>query len=290
MLIYGYAVGVFPSRQLARRLEEDVAFRVLAAGTFPAHRTIREFRQLHQTEFAALFVQVVQLAREAGLVKLGRVGIDGTKVKANASKHKAMSYGRLRETEGRLKTEIAELLRQAEAQDAADDGQYGVARRGDELPAELARREARLQVIQAAKVRLEARQRAQDERDGRRVDDDGNTRGPGGKACQHPFGVPADRAQENFADPDSRIMKTRDGFQQCYNAQAAVDDGSQLIVATTVTNCAADEGQLLPLVDAVRTNTGTAPTLTLADSGYASEDTFAGLEARELVAVVALGR
>jgi IS5 family transposase len=233
---------------------------------------------------------VVQLAREAGLVKLGRVGIDGTKVKANASKHKAMSYGRMGETETRLKTEIAELLRQAEAQDAAADGQYGVERRGDELPAELARREARLQVIQAAKARLEARQRAQDERDGRRIDDDGNTRGPGGKACQRPFGVPADRAQENFTDPDSRIMKTGDGFQQCYNAQAAVDEGSQLIVATTVTNGAADQGQLVPLVDAVRNNTGAVPTLTLADSGYASEDTFAALEARELVAVVALGR
>jgi hypothetical protein len=267
-----------------------VAFRVLAAGNFPAHRTIREFRQLHQTEFAALFVQVVQLAREAGLVKLGRVGIDGTKVKANASKHKAMSYGRLRETEARLKSEIAELLRRAEAQDAAEDGQYGVERRGDELPAELARREARLQVIQAAKARLEARQRAQDERDGRRVDDDGNTRGPGGKGCQRAFGVPAERAQENFTDPDSRIMKTGDGFQQCYNAQAAVDEGSQLIVATTVTNGAADQGQLVPLLDAVRNNTGAVPTLTLADSGYASEDTFAALEARELVAVVALGR
>ncbi len=276
VLIYGYAVGVFSSRQLARRSEEDVAFRVLAAGNFPAHRTIREFRQLHQTEFAALFVQVVQLAREAGLVKLGRVGIDGTKVKANASKHKAMSYGRLRETEARLKSEIAELLRRAEAQDAAEDGQYGVERRGDELPAELARREAR--------------QRAQDERDGRRVDDDGNTRGPGGKGCQRAFGVPAERAQENFTDPDSRIMKTGDGFQQCYNAQAAVDEGSQLIVATTVTNGAADQGQLVPLLDAVRNNTGAVPTLTLADSGYASEDTFAALEARELVAVVALGR
>ena len=290
VLIYGYAVGVFSSRQLARRLEEDVAFRVLAAGNFPAHRTIREFRQLHQTEFAALFVQVVQLAREAGLVTLGRVGIDGTKVKANASKHKAMSYGRMGETETRLKTEIAELLRQAEAQDAAEDGQYGAAQRGDELPAELARREQRLQVIQAAKARLEARQRAQDAQDGRRVDDDGNTRGPGGGVCQRPFGVPEHRAQENFTDPDSRIMKTGEGFQQCYNAQAAVDEGSQLIVATTVTNGAADQGQLLPLVEAVHDNTGAVPTITLADSGYASEDTFAGLEARELVAVVALGR
>jgi transposase len=293
VLIYAYAVGVFSSRKIARRLEEDVAFRVLGAGNFPAHRTLREFRQLHLAEFTALFVQVVQLAREAGLVKLGRVGIDGTKVKANASKRKAMSYGRMGETAARLKTEVAELLRQAEAQDAAEDGQYGVERRGDELPTELARREQRLQVIQAAKARLEARQRAQDAQDGRRVDDDGNTRGPGGGACQRPFGVPEARAQDNFTDPDSRIMKTGDGFQQCYNAQAAVDEGSQLIVATALTNGAADNGQLLPMVEAVQDNTGALPAVTLADSGYASEATFVALEALEargLTAVVALGR
>jgi len=290
VLIYAYAVGVFSSRKIACRLEEDVAFRVLGAGNFPAHRTLREFRQLHLAEFTALFVQVVQLAREAGLVKLGRVGIDGTKVKANASKRKAMSYGRMGETEARLKTEIGELLRQAEAQDAAEDGQYGVERRGDELPTELARREQRLQVIQAAKARLEARQRAQDAQDGRRVDDDGNTRGPGGGACQRPFGVPEARAQDNFTDPDSRIMKTGDGFQQCYNAQAAVDEGSQLIVATALTNGAADNGQLLPLVAAVQRTTGALPAVTLADSGYASEATFAALETQGLTAVVALGR
>lgn len=290
VLVYAYASGVFSSRKIASRLEEDVAFRVLGAGNFPAHRTIREFRQLHLSEFAALFVQVVQLAREAGLVKLGRVGIDGTKIKANASKHKAMSYGRMRQEEERLKAEIAGLLQQAEVQDAEEDGHYGIDRRGDELPEELSRREQRLAVIQAAKARLEARQREQDRQDGRRVDEDGETRGPGGRACKRAFGVPEEKAQDNFTDPESRIMKTADGFQQAYNAQAAVDDGSQLIVATGLTNCAADNGQLLPMIEATRRNTGSAPDMTLADSGYASEGNFAALEAEQLAACVALAR
>lgn len=290
VLVYAYANGVFSSRVIARRLEEDVAFRVLGAGNFPAHRTIREFRQLHLAEFSGLFVQVVQLAREAGLVKLGRVGIDGTKVKANASKHKAMSYARMREEEARLKAEIGALLQQAEAQDKAEDTRYGAHRRGDELPEELARREQRLQVIQAAKARLEARQREQDHQDGRRVDENDQTRGPGGRICKRAFGVPQDKAQENFTDPQSRIMKTGEGFQQCYNAQAAVEEDSRLIVANALNNCAADTEQLLPMVRATIRNTGAVPAMTLADSGYASEDNFAALECEELAACVALGR
>ena len=289
VLVYAYASGVFSSRKVAGRLEEDVAFRVLGSGNFPAHRTIREFRQLHLAEFSALFVQIVQLAREAGLVKLGRIGIDGTKIKANASKHKAMSYGRMLEQEQRLKSEIADLLKQAEAQDAQEDAQYGD-RRGDELPDELGRREQRLKIIQAAKARLEARQREQDEKDGRSMDDDGQTRGPGGGRCKRTFGVPEDKAQDNFTDPQSRIMKTADGFQQGYNAQAAVDEDSHVIVATGLTDCAADVHQLLPMLEATMRNTGAAPAMTLADSGYASEDNFAALEAKQLTACVALAR
>lgn len=289
VLVYAYASGVFSSRKIAGRLEEDVAFRVLGSGNFPAHRTIREFRQLHLAEFSALFVQIVQLAREAGLVKLGRIGIDGTKIKANASKHKAMSYGRMLEQEQRLKSEIADLLKQAEAQDAQEDAQYGD-RRGDELPDELGRREQRLKIIQAAKARLEARQREQDEKDGRSMDDDGQTRGPGGGRCKRAFGVPEDKAQDNFTDPQSRIMKTADGFQQGYNAQAAVDEDSHMIVATGLTDCAADVHQLLPMLEATMRNTGAAPAMTLADSGYASEDNFAALESKHLTACVALAR
>lgn len=248
VLVYAYASGVFSSRKVAGRLEEDVAFRVLGSGNFPAHRTIREFRQLHLAEFSALFVQIVQLAREAGLVKLGRIGIDGTKFKANASKRKAMRHGRMLAQEQRLK------------------------------------------ITQAAKARLEARQREQDEKDGRSMDDDGQTRGPGGGRCKRAFGVPEDKAQDNFTDPQSRIMKTADGFQQGYNAQAAVDEDSHVIVATGLTDCAADVHQLLPMIDATMRNTGTAPAMTLADSGYASEDNFAALEAKHLTACVALAR
>ena len=290
VLVYAYASGVFPSRKIAKRLEENVAFRVLAAGNFPAHRTLREFRQLHLPEFSALFVQIVGLAREAGLVKLGRVGIDGTKVKANASKRKAMSYGRMRSEEARLAAEIAELLQQAEAKDRAEDRQYGKDRRGDELPDELARREQRLQVIQAAKARLEARQRELDQAACRQAGEDGHTHGPTGRRCQRGFGVPPDQAQDNFTDPESRIMKTADGFQQGYNAQAAVDEDSRLIVATTLNNVAVDVQQLLPVIAATQRNTGAAPAMTLADAGYASEANFTTLEAQGLPACVALGR
>jgi transposase len=290
VLVYAYASGVFSSRKIAVKLQEDVAFRVLGANNFPAHRTIREFRQLHLGEFSALFVQVVRLAREAGLIKLGRLGVDGTKIRANASKHKAMSYGRMKEEEVRLKNEIAQLLKQAEATDAAEDAQHGADRVGNELPEELRRREQRLKMIQAAKARLEARQRQADIEAGRSKDDDGNTRGPTGRRCQRELGTPQEKDQENFTDPQSRIMNTAEGFQQCYNGQAAVDEGSQLIVAADLGNNASDNGQLLPMLEQTKANVGVAPQMTLADTGYASEDTLRELEARGLEACVALGR
>ena len=290
VLVYAYASGVFSSRKIARGLEQDVALRVLGAGNFPAHRTLRAFRLSHLAEFSALFVQVVQLAREAGLVALGRLGIDGTKVKANASKRKAMSYGRMREREQQLKADIAALTEQAECQDAAEDREYGKDQRGDELPQELSRREARLEAIQAAKARLETRQREQDQEDGRHVDDKGTTHGPGGGVCKRALGVPPDKTQDNFTDPQSRIMKTTHGFDQCYNAQAAVDGGSQLIVATEVTASGTDNAYLLPMVEATRQNTGALPEMTLADAGYASEANFAAMEALSAPACVALAR
>jgi transposase len=208
ILIYGYASGVFSSRKMARKLHEDVAFRMLCANNYPAHRTIREFRQLHLKEFSALFVQVVKLAREAGLVSLGRVGVDGTKIKANASKHKAMSYARMQEEEARLKREIAGLLKQAEAQDAADEGRYGPDDHNGGLPQELKRRADRLKVIEEAKVRLEERQRQADKAEARYVDEGGVTRGPTNRPIKRPYGVPEPAAQDNFTDPDSRIMPT----------------------------------------------------------------------------------
>lgn len=290
VLVYAYASGVFSSRKIATRLQEDVAFRVLGANNFPAHRTIREFRQLHLQEFSALFVGVVKLAREAGLIKLGRLGIDGTKIRANASKRKAMSYGRMKEEEARLKNEIAQLLKQAEGTDRAEDAEHGPDRLGTELPEELKRRDDRLKVIQAAKARLEQRQLQADTEEGRSKDDDGNTRGPTGRSCTRELGIPKDKDQENFTDPQSRIMKTQEGFQQCYNGQAAVDEDSRLIVAADLSNNAPDNGQLLPMVEQTQANTGLSPEMTLADAGYASEAAFRELEARGLAASVALGR
>jgi transposase len=288
ILLYGYVTGTFSSRGIARKLQEDVAYRVLAAGNFPAHRTIAEFRQRHLADFEALFVQVVQLAREAGVITLGTVAVDGSKVRAHASKHKAMSYKRMREDEQRLQAEIADLLAQAEATDAAEDARHGADRTGEELPAELQRRDTRLATIQAAKARLEARQAAKDRETGRTPDD--GRKGHGTKPYKRDFGVPEDRAQENFTDPDSRIMKTGDGYQQCYNGQVAVDAASQLIVATRLSNVSADQGTLVPLVAQVCTNLAAAPAEVLADAGFRDEATFVTLEQRGIPAYVSLGR
>jgi len=287
VLLYAYATGTFSSRRIARKLEEDVAYRVLAAGNFPAHRTIADFRQQHVAAFQAVFVQVVQIAREAGVIHLGALAVDGSKVKANANKHKAMSYGRMRQEEQRLRDEIAALTAQAEASDAAEDAVHGPDVRGDELPAELQRREERLAKIAAAKARLEARQVDDDRQKGRTPDD-------GRKSRRRPFardfGVPPDDAQDNFTDPESRIMKTSSGFDQCYNGQLAVDEASQIIVATGLTTCAADNAELLPLLDQTRVSLDAQPNEVLADAGYRGEATFHTLETRDITAYISLGR
>ncbi len=265
VLVYAYATGTFSSRRIARKLEEDVAYRVLAAGNFPAHRTIAEFRQQYLAAFEALFVQVVQIAREAGVVQLGALAVDGSKVKANASKHKAMSYGRMRQEDQRLRDEIAALLAKADAVDAAEDAEHGPDVRGDELPAELQRREERLAKIAAAKARLEARQADEDRRKGRTPDDGRKSRGH--KPFARDFGVPPDDAQDNFTDPESRIMKTSSGFDQCYK----------------------DNAELLPLIDQVHATLGEHPRDVLADAGYRGEATFQTLEARDITAYISLG-
>jgi len=287
VLLYAYATGTFSSRRIARKLEEDVAYRVLAAGNCPAHRTIAEFRQQHLAAFEALFVQVVQIAREAGVLRLGALAVDGSKVKANASKHKAMSYGRMCHEDQRLRDEIAALMTQAEAVDAAEDAEHGPDVRGDELPVELQRRETRLAKIAAAKARLEARQAEEDRQKGRTPDD-------GRKSRRRPFardfGVPPDDAQDNFTDPESRIMKTSQGFDQCYNGQIAVDEATQLIVATGLTNCAADQGQLVPVITTAHATLGGAPPEVLADAGYRDEATFQTLETQQITAYISLGR
>ena len=227
VLLYAYATGVFSSRGIARKLEEDVAFRVLGAGNFPQHRTLCAFRRRHLSDFKELFIAVVRLARELGLARFGKLSIDGTKVRANASKRKAMSYGRMEEEERRLSGEIEALLAAAGEADAAEDARLGADVRGDELPAALRRREDRLAAIRAAKSRLEAQQRAADDARGRQPDQDRNPKG--GRPYKWGHGEPDAKAQSNFTDPESGIMKTsNDGFQQCYNAQVAVDGAHQL--------------------------------------------------------------
>ena len=253
VLIYAYATGVFSSRAIARKLEEDVAFRVLGAENFPQHRTICEFRRRHLEDFERMFVEVVGVAREMGVVRFGSLSVDGTKVRANASKRKAMSYGRMVKEQARLKEEIEGLLGKAGAVDAEEDERYGEAVRGDELPAELQRREKRLAAIEQAKTRLEAAQRAADEARGRKT---GQDRPRGGcRPYKRAYGEPEPKAQSNFTDPESRIMKTfTEGFQQCYNAHTVVDEVSETF--------------------------GVEPEVVLADAGYCNEAVLVALEQR----------
>jgi len=289
VLVYAYATGVFSSRKIAKKIEEDVAFRVLAAGNFPSHRTICDFRHDHLEALGKLFVQGVQMARELGLVQLGTVAVDGSKVKANASRHKAMSYGRMCEEEQRLQREIQGLLEHAEAQDAEEDRLYGADQRGEELPEELRRREDRLRTIQEAKQRLEARQAEADRKKGRQEGDE--RKSPrGGPPFARDFGVPEDKSQENFTDPESRIMKDSKGFEQCYNGQITVDAEQQIIVASDLSNNAADVVALKPMVRKIKETTGQLPERLLADAGYRSERNLRRMEKLKIDAYISLGR
>ena len=289
VLIYGYATGVFSSRGIARKLEEDVAFRMLGAGNFPKHRTICEFRWRHLKDFRKLFCEVVRVSREMGLVRFGTLSIDGTKIRANASKRKAMSYDRLVQEEARLREEIAGLTSTAARVDGEEDARLGKEVRGDELPEELRRREDRLQAIEAARERLEAAQRRADDERGRQPGQDRPAKG--GSPYKRKYGEPEPKAQSNFTDPQSRIMKTStEGFQQSYNAQTAVDDAHQIVVGADVGAEANDVEQLLPMLDAVEETLGAPPAEVLADAGYASEANLRGLEERGIAGYVALGR
>ena len=289
VLLYAYATGVFSSRGIARKLEEDVAFRMLAAGNFPKHRTICEFRRRHLPDFRGLFLEVVRMAREMGLVRFGTLSIDGTKVRANASKRKAMSYDRMLREESRLAEEIESLLSSASAVDEEEDRRYGKELRGDELPAELQRREDRLAAIRAAKERLEAAQRRADDDRGREPGQDRPSRG--GSAYKRGYGEPEPQAQSNFTDPESRIMKTStEGYQQSYNAQTAVDDAHQIVVGASVGAEANDKERLVPVLEAVEETLSATPGEVLADAGYCSEANLAELERRGITGYVALGR
>ena len=259
VLLYGYCTGVASSRRMAQRLHEDIAFRVLAANNTPDFRTISDFRKDHLAALAGLFHQVLELCREAGLVKLGHVALDSTKVRANASKHKAMSYGRMKEKEAQLAAEVAELLRRAEEVDEEEDRRYGRDKRGDELPEELSFREGRLRRIREAKAGAE-----QAEAEGRK----------------HP-GAPDDKAQRNFTDPDSRIMPGPGGrdFQQSYNCQAMLDNAHQVILAARATNQSSDKQQVVSMVEEAIGNMGAVPREVSADAGYYSARAVVELQA-----------
>ena len=293
VLVYAYASGVFSSRKIAKKLHEDVAFRVLAADNFPAHRTIRDFRALHLAEFTELFTQVVRLAREMGLVKLGTIAVDGTKIKANASRHKAMSYGRMQSTEIELKAQIEAMLKKAASMDEAEKAEPDL-----DIPAEIERRQERLAAIEAAKARLEERQRQMDTLRGRSEGDerkpkDKSGKPRGGKPYQRDFGVPPAKAQDSFTDPESRIMKRAGGgFDYSYNAQTAVDESNHIIVAAEVVNTSSDVHQLVSVLQAVKASTQADPQQVLADAGYRSEEEMAKLakERPDTELVIALGR
>lgn len=281
VLVYAYATGVFSSRKIARKLHEDVAFRVLAADNFPAHRTISDFRAFHLKELGELFVQVVRLAREMGLVKLGTIAVDGTKVKANASRHKAMSYGHMLKAEAELKAQIAALLQRAKAADEAEKNEPEI-----DIPAEIARRQDRLNAIAQARARLEQRQRETELDKGRDPDDK-----PRGGRYKREFGVPEDKAQDNFTDPDSRIMtRAGGGYDASYNAQTAVDETAHIIVAAELTNSASDAAQLPVMLQAVSDNLGQRPRQVLADTGYRGESVFEQLANCGTDVIVSLGR
>lgn len=274
LFLYGAMRRTYSSRRLAELCQRDVACIYLVGGAAPDFHTISEFRKRFTKELPGLFLQVLLLCREAGLVRLGHVSLDGTKVRANASKHKAMSYGRMLEKEPVLAAEISNWMEQGKQQDAEDNAEHGPHDDGWSLPQEMKETSRRLEKIRAGKARLEEMYRQRAEEKG---EDPGTATVP-------------DRAQTNFTDPESRIMKTPDGFQQCYNGQIVADAESQVIVAAEVTNIAPDSQRLPPMLKQIEANTGHYPNAFTADAGYSSEANFTHLSEADIYAVIALRR
>jgi transposase len=308
LLVYAYSVGVCSSRKIAAACERNLAFRAIVGDDRPDFRTISDFRKIHLVAMKSLFLEVLRVAGQLGMVKLGNLSTDGTKMRANASRHKAMSYGYMTKEIARLEAEIEQLLTDAERLDAEQDAAQG-SRRGDELPDELRRREDRLAQIRAAKARLEAEARAAAEAEQRRRDEaqaqrEAEGRNRRGKAPAPVDPTPEDKAQTNFTDPDARIMKqSNKGFDYSYNAQAVVDGEDQIIVAAEVTQAANDKQQAMPMAQAALDNLEAAgiprptaadgtptPIPNTADTGYFSEDAVAGLEAIGMDPYVAVER
>jgi transposase len=289
LLLYAYCVGLPSSRKIEKATYEQVAFRILTADQHPDHDTIATFRKRHLKALAALFVQVLRLCQQVGLAKLGHVSLDGTKVKANASKHKAMSYERMEKKAAELEADVAALLAEAQAVDEAEDTRYGKGKRGEELPDELRFKQARLRRIREGMAALEQRAQAEAQRS---PDSDKGDRQERGKPSDEQTGKPDPKAQYNFTDPESRIMKdsASKSFEQAYNCQAAVDEQAQIIVAAAVTQQANDKQQVAPMVEAVKDNTGRTPDKCSIDAGYCSESNLEYLERERIDGYVATGK
>ena len=296
LLLYSYCCGIFSSRKIMQACQERLTYRVITGDDIPDFRTISDFRKLHLKELKRLFVQVLRLCQEAGLVKLGHIALDGTKIKANASRHKAMSYGRILKEEKRLAEEIKGLLEKAQAIDRQEDDKYGADRRGDELPEELAHRESRLKRIREAKKALEAKAKAAAQQIERQRKQEGlanEDKPKRGRKCKAVSEVPADNKQYNFTDPESSIMKANNrGWDQCGNAQAAVDSKDQIIVACDVTNESNDKQQFEPMLEQTQENIGDDKKIKAAsaDSGYYSESNVKFAEDKKIDAYIATER
>jgi len=285
VLLYAYCQGIYPSRRIAKACRERVDFMAVTGMQMPDFRTISDFRKRHLVALGELFIQVLRLCQQAGLVKLGHVALDGTKLKANASKHKAMSYGRMKKAEAELQTIVSGWLRQAQAADAREDEEHGADQSGEELPDWVRDKQGRLEKIREARARLEAEAQAQASQKGEE-----KKSGSPGRPRKNEPGTPKDSAQTNFTDPQSRIMKSHDGFIQGYNAQAVVDADSQVIVAQGLTNNASDAPQLAVMVAQIKQNTGRQARELSADAGYCSEDNLKELRGRHINGYIATGR
>jgi transposase len=295
LLLYSYCCGIYSSRRIARSCCERVDFMSIVAFDTPDFRTVSEFRRRHLKALSALFTQILQLCETAGLVKLGHVALDGTKIKANASKHKAMSYERMEKRAVELEAEVAKWLEVAEATDAAEDKLHGADKTGEEMPDWIADKKRRAERIRKAKAELEAEAKAAAEAKLKAAAEaqqqrEAEGRKKSGRQAAPPSTMPDPKAQKNFTDPESRIMKSKDGFVQAYNAQIAVDSIAQIIVAQDVTQSAVDSGQLVPMIDAAKTNLGRYPEQASADAGYCSEANLEALENRDIDGYVATGR
>ncbi|HZD66458.1 MAG TPA: IS1182 family transposase [Acidimicrobiales bacterium] len=298
LLLWGYSCGVTSSREMERRCGTDVAFRFLSANQAPDYRSIARFRRRHLSALDALFVQTLALCAEAGLVTLGRVALDGTKLRASASRHKAMSYDRLGPKIQEYEAQVRSLLEEAEAVDQAEDEALGESRRGDELPEGLARRQTRLEKLRAAKEAIEADARAKAAaKAAEKAKAAGKSDAEGQEAAERAAekATPEGRAQRNFTDPESRMMKTTEGFHYAYNAQAVVDEEAQVVLAAHVTQAGGDLDQLFSMTDRMQENCVAAgiedrPEVVLADAGYCSEDNLARAIDTETDMLIATGR